>query len=627
MATDARCELPGAHLGADGNTHFRVWAPAAQRVDLLLGEDGAVAAVPLAPCGQGYFAGQAIAPGGTLYRYRLNGTDAFPDPASRYQPQGPHGPSEVIDPGAFAWSDAGWGGISARGQVLYEMHIGTFTQEGTYAAAREHLPYLKDLGITAIELMPVNGFDGPFGWGYDGVNLFAPSHLYGRPDELRALVDSAHALGLGVVLDVVYNHLGPSGNYLAKFSPHYFTSRYSTEWGEALNFDGPCSAPVRELFTANAAYWIREFHLDGLRLDATQCIFDASPSHVLADIVVAARQAAGARSLFISAENEPQHADLVWPAERGGCGVDALWNDDLHHSMTVAATGLADAYYSETRGTPQELISAIKWGYLYQGQYYAWQKQRRGRPALGLPATAFISFLQNHDQIANSARGQRLHELTSPGRLRALTALLLLSPATPLLFQGQEFAASSPFLFFAGYEGELARGVRRGRTEFLMQFPNLSAADAPALLADPALPATFAQCKLRHEERLRNPHVLAMHRDLLRLRRGDSVFSAQDATRVHGAVLGPEAFALRFFGQQPGDDRLLLINLGTALPLAVMPEPLLAPPRHMCWALQWNSEDPAWGGNGMRAFTDNATWTLPAHALVALCAQREDPVP
>lgn len=623
MEIEAASTVIGARTGAGDITDFRVWAPAARQVDLLLGPQGDVV-VPLKKCEGGYFAGQAVAPAGTLYRYRIDGADAFPDPASRFQPEGPHGPSEVINPASFAWSDAGWKGLATRGQVLYEMHIGTFTREGTYAAASEHLPYLKDLGVTAIELMPVNGFDGDFGWGYDGVNLFAPSHLYGRPDDLRAFVDRAHALGLGVILDVVYNHFGPSGNYLTKFSRDYVTSRYATEWGEAINFDGHNSAAVRAWFTANAAYWIREFHLDGLRLDATQCVYDASPRHVLADIVAAARQAAGSRGVFISAENEPQHADLVRPAEQGGCGVDALWNDDLHHSVTVAATGLADAYYSETRGTPQELISGTKWGYLYQGQYYAWQKQRRGRPALDLPATAFISFLQNHDQVANSARGQRLHELTSPGRMRALTALLLLSPATPLLFQGQEFAASSPFLFFAGHGGELARNVRDGRSEFLRQFPNLSAGDERALLADPTLAATFERCKLRHEERLRNAHVLAMHHDLLRLRREDPVFSAQDATRLHGAVLGAEAFALRFLGQRPGDDRLLLVNLGAALPLAVMPEPLLAPPWRTRWTLQWNSEDPAWGGNGIRAFPENATWTLPPHALVVLRADTED---
>jgi maltooligosyltrehalose trehalohydrolase len=505
--------------------------------------------------------------------------------------------------------------------VLYEMHVGTFTAQGTYAAAQELLPVLRELGITTIELMPVHEFDGPFGWGYDGVHLFAPSHLYGRPDDLRAFVNQAHAMGLAVILDVVYNHLGPSGNYLSQFSPFYFTQKYATEWGEAINFDGKESAAVRAFFTENAAYWIEDFHFDGLRLDATQSLHDASPSHILSDIVQAARAAAGHRSIWITAENEPQNSHLLKPADQGGCGVDSLWNDDLHHSFKVAATGLADAYFSQTRGTPQELISATRWGYLYQGQHYAWQGQRRGRPALDAPANAFISFLQNHDQIANSARGQRLHELTTPGRMRALTALLLLSPATPLLFQGQEFAASSPFLYFAGHEGELARRVRSGRADFLKQFPHLAAGDEDVLLCDPAHPTTFLRSKISHNERKSNAHVFAMHQELLRLRREDPVFRSQDATRLHGAVLGAEAFALRFLGTD-GDDRLLLVNLGPSLPLAVMPEPLLAPPENAQWVPFWSSEDPRWGGSGTRDFPADVPWTLPAHALVGLKAHK-----
>lgn len=611
----------GAHLCPNHSdlTTFRVWAPLAQQVDVVLSATQEV--FPLSATDAGYFTGAIEAPAGTLYRYRIDGGEAFPDPASRFQPKGPHGPSEVMDPFSFRWTDAEWPGISRHGQVLYEMHVGTFTPEGTYAAAQKLLPVLRELGITAIELMPVNEFDGRFGWGYDGVNLFSPSRWYGRPDELRAFINQAHALGLAVILDVVYNHLGPSGNYLSKFSPYYFTEKYATEWGDAINFDGEESQPVREFFTQNAAYWIREFHFDGFRLDATQSIHDAGPRHILIDIVEAARSAAGNRCIWVTAENEPQDSRLVRPADKGGCGIDALWNDDLHHSFKVAATGMAEAYFSQTRGTPQELISGTRWGYLYQGQHYAWQNQRRGRPALDLPANAFISFLQNHDQIANSARGQRLHALTTPGRMRALTALLLLSPATPLLFQGQEFAASSPFLYFAGHEGELASKVRAGRAEFLRQFPGLAAGDETQLLSDPSSESTFLRSKLLHEERTINAHVFAMHKELLRLRREDPVFSSQDASRLHGAVLGAEAFALRFMGHE-GDDRLLLVNLGPALSLAVMPEPLLAPPEQAQWEQFWSSEDPRWGGNGRCDFPANAPWTLPAHSLVGLTAQK-----
>jgi maltooligosyltrehalose trehalohydrolase len=613
----------GAEFTAGEGTHFRVWAPAVRRVDVVF--EGAAASPPLQLAAEagGYHAGHSPQAGpGTRYKLRLDGGDAFADPASRWQPEGPHGPSEVVDLQAYRWNDEAWTGVTARGQVLYEMHVGTFTPEGTYAAAERHLPFLKDLGITVLEMMPVNEFNGPFGWGYDGVNLFAPTRLYGTPDELRHFIDSAHAIGLGVILDVVYNHFGPSGNYVPRFSPHYLTDKYANEWGDAINFDGPHSGPVREFFIANAAYWIAEFHFDGLRIDATQCIFDDSETYVVAEMVKRARAAAGRRSVYLIAENEPQHAEFARGPGQGGHGMDALWNDDFHHSASAAATGACEAYYTETRGTPQELVSALKWGFLYQGQYYAWQKKRRGHAALDLPAHAFVQFLQNHDQVANSVRGQRLHELTTPGRLRAMTALLLLTPGTPLLFQGQEFAASSPFVYFARHEDELDALVRKGRGEFLEQFPNIGNPAGRQLLDPPAERSTFERCKLDHAERERNAQVVALHRDLLRLRRQDPVFAAQDATRMHGAVLGPEAFLLRFLAAD-GDDRLLVVNLGTTLPLLPMPEPLLAPPAGCRWKLLWHSEDPRYHGNGMAEPDGEHSWRLPAHALAVL---RPEPV-
>lgn len=612
----------GAEYVPGRGCHFRVWAPAVRRVEVVLeGAAGPAALLEAEP--NGYHGGWVReARPGSRYRFRLDGGDALPDPASRRQPEGPHGPSEVVQHDAFAWTDEAWRGVLPRGQVLYELHVGTFTPEGTYAAAQRHLPYLKELGVTVVELMPVNEFNGPFGWGYDGVHLFAPTRLYGTPDELRQFIDRAHALGLGVILDVVYNHFGPSGNYLARYSPHYTSKRYTNEWGEAINFDGEHSGPVREFFLANAAYWIEEFHFDGLRIDATQCLYDTSPLHITAEITRRARAAAGGRSIYLTAENEPQHAELLRPPEQGGCGLDALWNDDFHHSANVAATGACEAYYTETRGTPQELISAVKWGFLYQGQFYAWQGKRRGHPALDLPAHAFIQCLQNHDQVANSARGQRLHELTSPGRLRALTGLMLLSPCTPMLFQGQEFAASAPFLYFAQHEDELNGLIRRGRHDFLVQFPNIASEDGGKLLAIPAHEDTFRRCKLDHAEREREPHasVLRMHRDLLALRREDAVFAAQDARRMHGAVLGAEAFLLRFLAPD-GDDRLMVVNLGRTLPLVPMPEPLLAPPAGCRWRLLWHSEDPRYGGNGMSEPDGEHSWRLPANALAVLRPQ------
>jgi maltooligosyltrehalose trehalohydrolase len=620
-ATNTRRRLPiGAELTGPEGASFRVWAPAAKQVDVVIEGEGGAQAHALQPEDGGYFSAEVPGVGaGARYRFRLDGSDAYPDPASRLQPEGPHGPSQIVDPYAFAWTDHAWTGLKPQGQVLYELHVGTFTREGTYAAAQQQLPHLKELGITCVELMPVNEFNGPFGWGYDGVNLFAPTRLYGSPDELRAFIDRAHALGLGVILDVVYNHFGPSGNYLSKFSSHYTTSKHTNEWGEAINFDGEQSAPVREFFVSNAAYWISEFHFDGLRIDATQAIYDTSRTHILGEIGRAARKAAGKRSVYLTGENEPQHARLLRPVETGGCGLDALWNDDFHHSATVAATGQCEAYYSETRGTPQELISAVKWGFLYQGQWYAWQKQRRGSPAFDLPARSFVTFIQNHDQVANSASGLRLHQQAAPGILRAITALWLLAPGTPMLFQGQEFAASAPFLYFARHEDELNALIRRGRTEFLEQFPNISAEDGAALLADPGAPESFERCKLDHAEREQGMHaqVLALHRDLLQLRREDKVFAAQNALNLHGAVLGPQALCLRYFGEG-GADRLVVLNLGATLPLLPAAEPLLAPPEGQRWRLLWHSESPRYGGCGMRELDFEESWRLPGQALAVL---------
>src|SRR5262249_51400781 len=341
----------GAEVLPDGGVHFRLWAPRRRRVEVVLepGQERSTAEGKLEAEAGCYFSGTGPqARAGTLYRYRLDGAEQlYPDPASRFQPQGPHGPSQVIDPTRFPWTDGRWRGTPLQGQVLYEMHVGTFTREGTWEAASRELAELAAVGITVIEVMPVAEFPGRFGWGYDGVDLFAPTHLYGEPDDLRRFVDRAHAAGLGVILDVVYNHIGPDGNYLKQFAADYFTDRYKNEWGEALNFDGPNSGPVREFFVANAAYWVDEFHVDGLRLDATQQMFDNSPEHVLAAISRRVRDAARGRATLIVAENETQHTKLVRPVADGGYGIDGLWNDDFHHSAMVALIGHNEAYYTD----------------------------------------------------------------------------------------------------------------------------------------------------------------------------------------------------------------------------------------------------------------------------------------
>jgi maltooligosyltrehalose trehalohydrolase len=605
----------GAEYIGNGQTHLRVWAPAAHNVTVVV-EPGASTALQ-AESG-GYFSGVIAAAAGARYRFRLDDSNPLlPDPASRFQPDGPHGVSEIIDPRAFAWSDGEWAGPRREGQVVYELHLGTFTREGTWAAAERELKELARIGISVIEVMPVAEFEGRFGWGYDGVDLFAPSHLYGRPDDFRRFVDTAHAKGIAVILDVVYNHLGPVGNYLRSFAPAYFTTKYENEWGDAINFDGPDAAPVREFFETNARYWIDEFHLDGLRLDATQQIFDQSSEHILAVIGRAGREAAGARRIVLVAENEPQDTGLVRPIEEGGYGLDAVWNDDFHHSAMVALTGRREAYYSDTRGEPQEFISAAKYGYLFQGQHYHWQRQPRGRPSWGLPPRAFVAFLQNHDQVANSARGRRGHELTSPGRWRAMTALLLLFPETPMLFQGQEFSSSSPFLYFADFEPELAAAVKKGRGEFLTQFNSVMDFEQRATLDDPGDPTTFERCKLDLLERKAHAESYAMHIDLLRLRR-ESAALGDRCDSIDGAVLSPSAFALRFSTPNHHDDHLLLVNLGGDLCRESFAEPLLAPPVGADWTLLWSSESPAYGGGGTPEVLPSECWRLPGESAIVL---------
>jgi len=614
-ATTPPRRLPVGAEVFDGRSHMRVWAPDRQSIAALL-EDRSEHA--LAGEGGGYFSGWVPGAAGTLYRFRLDGGDRpFPDPASRYQPEGPHGPSQVVDPADFAWSDVHWRGVPLGQAVIYEMHVGSFTPEGTWAAAAVQLPDLAALGVTVIELMPVADFAGEFGWGYDGVDPFAPTRLYGTPDDMRRFVDAAHGLGLAVILDVVYNHLGPSGNYLARFARAYFSERYQCEWGDAINFDGPGSEGVRDFFVANACYWIEEYHLDGLRLDATQQIFDTSDEHILIGIGRAVREAAEGRATLLITENEPQRAAMVRPPAEGGYGLDAMWNDDFHHSAMVAVTGHNEAYYSDYLGTPQELLSCAKWGFLFQGQRSAWQKQRRGTPTRDLPPAAMVNFLQNHDQIANSAQCLRGHALTSPGRWRAITALCLLLPGTPMLFQGQEFSASSPFLYFADHEPELARLVEQGRTEFMRQFPS-------AASVEPAAPhdrSTFERCRLDHAERRRGHHAEAwrMHCDLLRLRREDPALRVAERRQVDGAVIGPEALLLRWFGG--GDDRLLLVNLGVDLRLQPAPEPLLAPPEGRSWQPLWASEDSRYGGRGaVPPESPDGVWHVTGHAATLLRA-------
>lgn len=613
----------GAEVTGEG-VRFRCWAPRADMVEVVLEPEDSIHA--LSRQADGYWSGLIPkARAGMLYRYRLDGGQLYPDPCSRFQPEGPHGPSLIVDPNTYHWHDEQWPGVRMHGQVIYELHIGTFTPEGTFEAAIARFDDLKAIGITVLEVMPVAEFPGRWNWGYDGVGLYAPAHVYGNPDSFKRFVDEAHRRGLGVILDVVYNHLGPDGNYLPTFSDEYFTDRYPNEWGQAINFDGPGSRPVREFFVQNACYWIREFHVDGLRLDAVHAFHDASPIHIVAELSQAARRTAGIRPIILIAECEAQWVQTVQPITLGGWGLDGVWSEDFHHTVRVAATGRSEGYYRDYRGTPQELISCVKRAFLYQGQRYQWQGKPRGTVVSDEPAEAFVFFLQNHDQVANQLWGDRLHHKVGPAAYRALTALLLLAPETPLLFMGQEFAASSPFLFFTDFPpGRLADDIQKGRKEFLAQFPSSASSAAQDAIGDPCAPSMFERSKLDWAERERHPDTVALHRDLLRLRREDEVIAQQRRDRVDGAVIGPSAFVLRYAGQN-GHDRLLIVNLGQDVDFRPAPEPLLAPPSGHAWSFRWSSDAPIYGGPGVIEPLTDTGWSIPGGAAVLYASVPEAP--
>jgi maltooligosyltrehalose trehalohydrolase len=614
----------GAELDASGGAHFRVFAPGRSGVEVVFGEGEGTRAVPLEPEGESGAWSSSVPDvrAGALYRYRLAGDDLLlPDPASRFQPQGPFGPSEVIDP-QYDWTDADYAGIPPRGRVVYELHLGTFTPEGTWEAAREHLADLARLGVTVVEMMPLGDWAGARGWGYDGVLWFAPYHQYGRPEDARRFVDDAHRLGLGVILDVIYNHLGGVGNFLPRYAPTYI-SKKKTEWGDALNFDDGPSPPMRDLVTQNVAYWLDEFHFDGFRFDATHSIWDETHPHIVEEATAFARAAAGRKPLYIVAENENQDARIARkPPE--GLGLDALWNDDFHHSAQVALTGHREGYFSDYEGTARELVACVRHGYLYQGQRYCWQNKQRGRSTRGLPSRAFVHYIANHDQIANYGLGERLWTRASPGKVRALTALLLLGPATPLLFQGQEWWASARFAYFVDFDAQMNGLVKTGRADFLQQFPRFTGPGARDRFPDPGTVETFTSSQLDWNEREKLVHAraLALHRDLLQLRREDPSLrrEGEDGVEVDGAALSDDALVIRYFGVAPdgAEDRLLLLNLGRDFEPPSLSEPLVAPPAGTRWQTAWSTDDPRYGGQGVRGPREGRDLFVPGEAAVLL---------
>ncbi|HZC87010.1 MAG TPA: malto-oligosyltrehalose trehalohydrolase, partial [Steroidobacteraceae bacterium] len=454
----------GAELTAGGEVRFRLWAPAARQVEVLLCDPrgAAVHAAPMQALEGGFFALLTSAAGaGSLYRYRIDGTREVPDPASRRNPLGVHGPSEVVDPTAYAWDDAEWQAPPWHAAVLYELHVGTFNAAGTYASVAARLAHLQRLGVTAIELMPLGAFPGERNWGYDGVLPYAPQASYGRPEELKALIVAAHQHGLAVILDVVYNHFGPEGNYLHLYAPQFFDTRHETPWGDAINFDGAGSRTVRDFFVHNALYWLEEYHIDGLRLDAIHAVYDGSGPHIVRELAHAARTGPGrGGNIYLTLENVHNAAALL--GREGGCDTcDAQWNDDVHHCLHVLLTGEARGYYGDYSEQPQQLLCrALAEGFAYQGEYSRFGGTRRGERSAHLPASAFIDFLQNHDQVGNRPRGERLTQLVDDAAaLRAATALVLLAPQPPLLFMGEEWAAPEPFPWFCDFEPPLAAQV------------------------------------------------------------------------------------------------------------------------------------------------------------------------
>jgi len=495
---------------------FSVWAPAARRVELVL---TAGEGVPMAEGTGGWWSVDVPEAGpGADYAFSVDGGPPLPDPRSPSQPQGVHGPSRVVDHGAFAWTDTGWrGGAPLSAAVFYELHVGTFTPEGTFEAAVERLPHLVDLGITHVELMPVCEFPGERGWGYDGVDLYAPHHAYGGPQGLKRLVDGCHRAGLAVVLDVVYNHLGPDGNHLGAFGP-YFTDRYATPWGQAVNFDGRGSDEVRAFVIDNARMWLRDYHADGLRLDAVHAIFDSSATHILEELGAGVHQleAPLGRRLFVIAESDLNDPRLVRPPESGGYGLDAAWSDDFHHALHSVLTGERTGYYQDF-GTLAHLAAALERVYVYDGRHSPYRGRRHGRPVTGLSGHRFLGYLQNHDQVGNRAAGERSGALMSLGRLKIGAALVLCAPFVPMLFAGEEWAASTPFCYFTDHQDpDLGRAVSQGRRREFAAF-----GWDPEAVPDPQDPETFARSQLDWAELDKQPHdsVLDWHRRLIDLRR------------------------------------------------------------------------------------------------------------
>lgn len=548
-------------LGAwpvEGGVAFCVWAPKANRVEVIL--EGPVQGLHLlTPTPEGYFAGQVSGiHSGQLYRFRLDGGPSFPDPVSRFQPQGIHGPSQVIELGRFEWTDPAWKGIARADLIIYELHVGTFSSEGIFEGVIQKLPLLRDLGVTAIELMPLADFPGHRNWGYDGVFPFAPARCYGTPGDLQRLVNTAHGLGLAVFLDAVYNHLGPDGNYTGVYSPYYMTDRHKTPWGDALNFDGAHSRPVRDFFLENALFWLHYYHFDGLRLDATHAILDDTPRHFLAELSDRVHAAFPERKIVLIAEDNQNLNTMLRPRDQHGWGLDGVWADDFHHVLRRILAGDDESYYRDYRASVEDLATTLNQGWLFTGQYSIHGDSPRGTDPAGLGPAQFVLCIQNHDQIGNRALGDRLHHQVDLAAYRAASAVLLMAPQTPLLFMGQEWAASSPFTFFTDHHPELGQLITQGRRHEFGQFHAFADPLVRETIPDPQAEATFQQSKLNWEERGRPPHngILALYQTLLHLRRNEPVLKSTNRQRWQARAWDADTLVLT---QQGNDGSLLAL--------------------------------------------------------------------
>lgn len=560
----------GAEVGADGSVRFRLWAPNAKKVELRLNRKDGDDVLGMDQGNDGWFqlTSHSVEPG-NHYTFRIDGNVNVPDPASRFQPRDVHGPSEIIEPASFDWEDEDWYGRPWEEAVIYEIHVGTFTPHGTFAALEGKLDYLVDVGITAIELMPVADFPGARNWGYDGVCHFAPDSGYGRPDELKRLVQSAHQKGLMVFLDVVYNHFGPEGNYLRAYAPQFFTSQFHTPWGDAINFSGAGSRVVRDFFINNALYWLTEFHFDGLRLDAVHAIFDESLPDILTELAQAVRNRIGShRHVHLVLENDDNAAHY----QERKCGqpprfYNAQWNDDIHHVLHVILTGEKDGYYADYADEPvRRLGRCLAEGFDYQGQPSEFRGGKpRGEPSRELPPTAFVSFMQNHDQVGNRAFGERIVKLADPESLKAALAVLLLAPSPPLLFMGEEFGAESPFLFFCDFGPDLAAAVTEGRRKEFARFARFQDPSERARIPDPAAESTFLQSKLNWStsDDAQHQSWREFYRSLLNIRRRSIVPLARciQPGKTTSKTLGRSGLLMSWKMNQKGELNLA-VNLG-----------------------------------------------------------------